>query len=93
MTLDALQDTPPAPRALEGLLATLSDAWVAGDVGPRFTCDEVDSLIAFLRSQDEYPAALAWLTGHAEGDNDPEDRHVLGPHTRDGGFPRLAYPR
>lgn len=92
MTLDALQDTPRAPEALSDFLATLADSWVAGSVGPHFNCGEVDTLIAFLRSQDEYPAALAWLIGHAESDEDPEDRHVFGPHTRNGGVPRLSHP-
>lgn len=47
----------------------------AHDVGPRFTCKEVDALAGMLRAIGADDAAAAWIEGHSWGDDDPDDLH------------------
>lgn len=48
---------------------------LAGDVGPRFTCGEVEALAGMLRAVGAEGAAAAWIEKHSWGDGDIDDLH------------------
>jgi len=56
-------------------LAVFNDQMLAGDVGPRFTCGEVEALAGMLRAVGAEGAAAAWIEGHSWGDDDIDDLH------------------
>lgn len=51
------------------------DQMLAGDVGPRFTCGEIEVLAGMLRAVRAEGAAVAWIEGHSGGDDDIDDLH------------------
>ena len=53
-------------------LDVFDDQMIAGDVGPRFTCGEVEALAGMLRAVGAECAAAAWIEGHSWGDDDIE---------------------
>ena len=46
-------------------LDAFDDQILAGDVGPRLTCSEVEALAGMLRSAGAEGAAAAWIEGHS----------------------------
>jgi len=56
-------------------LDVFDDQMLAGDVGPRFTCGEVEALAGMLRAAGAEGAAAAWIEGHSWGDDDIDDLH------------------
>jgi len=51
-------------------LDAFDDQMLAGDVGPRFTCSEVEALAGMLRAAGAEGAAVAWIEGHSwKGDD------------------------
>lgn len=61
--------------ALARLADTLGDGLTASDAGGHFTCGEAQDIADVLAAAGHTDAADAWLKGHAQGDNDPEDMH------------------
>jgi FMN-dependent NADH-azoreductase len=55
--------------------AVFAAADTAHDVGPRFTCKEVDALAGMLRAIGADDAAAVWIEGHSWGDDDVDDLH------------------
>lgn len=62
--------------ALDTVAEALGDQHTAGDVAGRFTCCEADSIAAVLAYAGHVDAAVTWIEGHADGDDDPEDAHA-----------------
>lgn len=56
-------------------LVVFDDQMLAGDVGPRFTCAEVEALAGMLRAVGAEGAAAAWIEGHSWGGDDIDDLH------------------
>ena len=63
-----------APEVVQ-FLDVFDDQMLAGDVGPRFTCCEVEALAGMLRAVGAEGAAAAWIEGHSWGDDDIGDLH------------------
>lgn len=63
-----------APEVAQ-FLDVFDDQMLAGDVGPRFTCGEVEALAGMLRAVGAEGAAAAWIEGHSWGDDDIDDLH------------------
>lgn len=63
-----------APDVVQ-FLDVFRDQMLAGDVGPRFTCGEVEALAGMLRAAGATAAAAAWIEGHSWGDDDIDDLH------------------
>lgn len=56
-------------------LDVFDDQMLAGDVGPRLNCGEVEALAGMLRAAGATAAAAAWIEGHSWGDDDIDDLH------------------
>ena len=56
-------------------LDAFDDQMLAGDVGPQFTCGEVEAVAGILRAAGATAAAAAWTEGHSWGDDDIDDLH------------------
>jgi hypothetical protein len=63
------------PSALAGLANVFGDDMFAAHNGARFTCGEADTVAALLVASGHRDAAITWLEGHAEGDNEESDIH------------------
>ena len=63
-----------APDVVQ-FLDVFDDHMLAEDVGPRFTCGEVEALAGMLRTVGAEGAAAAWIEGHSWGDDDIDDLH------------------
>ena len=64
-------DTEAAARFVDVFAA----ADVAGDVGPRMSCTEVDALAGMLRAVGANTAADTWVSAHAEQDQEGDSHH------------------
>jgi len=56
-------------------LDAFDDQMLAGDVGPRLTCGEIEALAGMLRATGAEGAAAAWIERHSWGDDDIDDLH------------------
>jgi hypothetical protein len=54
----------------------LGDPMTAAGVGGHFTCAEAEDLARTLAKTGHKRAAMSFLDGHADGDDDPDDLHV-----------------
>lgn len=61
-----------ADRAANYLADVLGDDMLAMQIGPHFTCGEVDKLAAALMLLNRREAAATLLSGHAEGEDEGE---------------------
>jgi FMN-dependent NADH-azoreductase len=55
--------------------AVFAAADTAHDVGPHFSCKEVDALAGMLRAIGAGDAAAVWIEGHSWGDDDVDNLH------------------
>lgn len=70
--------TAPVPReAVDVFRKVWSRSDLAGDLGERLTCTEVEALAELLTALGAPEAAAVWLEAHADGD-DPDDAHYRG---------------
>jgi len=60
----------------DSFLKVWGDRYLAGDLGTKLTCVEVESLAALLAALGDNEAAEDWISSHAEGD-DCGDSHCL----------------
>ena len=63
-----------APEVVR-FLDVFDDQMLAGDVGPRLNCGEVEALAGMLRAAGATAAAAAWIEGHSWGGDDIDDLH------------------
>lgn len=64
-------------QALYDMAKILGDEMTAGDVGPQFSCNEVEPIVRVLALAGHRGAAINFLFGHASGDEEiEEDRHA-----------------
>jgi hypothetical protein len=52
--------------------------YLADDVGPHFTCSEVDALASVFEALDRPDVAAKWIAGHAETDEEGDTHHIPG---------------
>ena len=74
--------------ALDKMAEHIGDPMTAVDVGPRFNCGELDSIVVVLALSGNTGAALTLLEGHALGEDEEEgDLHWVPAGT----FDAVAY--
>lgn len=59
----------------ENLARVFGNSQTASTAGNRFMCHEADLIAVALRELHQHQAAITWLLGHAEGDDDEGDLH------------------
>ena len=75
-TFDSIH--PSDARQASFLLASvLGDGYTACDVGPKFTCGEVDRLARALVMLDQSKAATSLVWGHADDDDEGDSHHAV----------------
>lgn len=53
----------------------LSDHMVRDDIGPRLTCQEAETMAAFLDYWRGGDSGRLFIQSHAAGDDEPDDEH------------------
>ncbi|MGR7000815.1 hypothetical protein ACU686_26645 [Yinghuangia aomiensis] len=59
-------------------IEVFSDSCLAADVGPRFTCTEIDALASAFDALGHPDIAARWIAGHADEDEEGDDHHTPG---------------
>ncbi|WJN62610.1 hypothetical protein [Streptomyces phage phiScoe1] len=67
-------------RALDELAKVFGDGMTADHVGSKFTCSEADTIARVLILTGYKDEAVAWLEGHAQGD-EVDDLHFTYDET------------
>lgn len=78
------RSTHQLPPEVQAAVADVDRAmhFVWSDIGPHFTCSEVNALVNLLHALGLYDAAAMVLEGHAESDED-DDEHYRGDEEDD----------
>jgi hypothetical protein len=63
--------------AVKQFCALFADGMFCAGIAPRVTCDEADIIAAMLVLHGGGEAARTWLDCHADGDDEPDDRHHI----------------
>jgi len=73
---DTEEEIEDLNEAIETFASILGDPMTAQDVGRKFTCHEADDMARALMVGNHKRAAMAFLEGHAEGDDHDSDLHA-----------------
>lgn len=70
-----IEDAPLLRYALDGLADVFGDGMTAVHVGGSFTCSEAETIAYALLAGGHREAAVTFMVGHGDGDDDPDDEH------------------
>jgi hypothetical protein len=62
-------------QALSGFVSVWNDGMLAGDLGERLTCSEVEALAEVFEFAGSEDGAQTWLDAHAEGDDEGDSHY------------------